>query len=133
MDDWMKEWPVLDILDFAVATVDVTKWEDGTYTVMFNLYQESKTKEPPYSGMTLCTQLGGKTLGEVYNSVMAILESGILGGIDVSASGTMWDADGNEIASINWNDYGQSHDDDDDSDIDISDNAFKIRGNTTLQ
>lgn len=108
--EFLKTWPVLDTLDFDTVTVDVTQWEEEEYTVSFNFYQAKLPDEPPYSGYTLCTQIGGESIMECYMKVLMLLELGMFDGINVSVDGTLWDGEGNEISEIDWREYDDEFD-----------------------
>ena len=103
--EFLKSWPVLDTLDFDTVTVDVTQWEEDEFTVSFNFYQAKEPDEPPYSGYTLCTQIGGENIMECYMKVVMLLQLGMFDGINVSVDGTLWDGEGNEIGEIDWREY----------------------------
>lgn len=103
--EFLKDWPILDTLDFEGITVDVTKWNDDGYTVTLNFHEPNETGEPPFSGFSLCTQIGGDDLQEVYERVDILLASGMFDGIAVSTHGTIWNEDGDEIGEVNWNEY----------------------------
>lgn len=127
---FLKSWPVLDTLEFDNVSIDVTKWDD-VYTVMLNFYESSSIDEPPYSGFSLCTQVCGTTLEEVYGKITVLIDCGLFDGIDISAHGSIWDDSGNEIGEISWIDLDREVAVDDT--VEVGDLAFKIKGNTTLQ
>lgn len=112
----LAEWPVLDTLDFEGVSVDVTEWDKDAYTVTLNFHMASETGEPPYSGYSLCTQMGGESLREVWERVDVLLSIGFFDGVQVSSTGTIWSADGDEIGTVDWNDYAEEDDDADDED-----------------
>jgi hypothetical protein len=133
----LKQWPVFDIMEFDVVTIDATKWDDDTYTVMFNFYESKEVDEPPYGGYTLCTQIAGETLAECFERVELLLASGLFDGVNVSTHGTLWDMEGNEIEDICWTDHC---DDIEDFEIvqhgsgdDEEDDELKIPPGTTIQ
>lgn len=131
MHDFLKEWPILDTLDFEAVTFDATKWEDGTYTVIINFCEPNEADEPPYSGYSLCTQLGGTTLEQIYVKIRALIDSGLFDGIAVNGVGILWNEVGDQIDEINWLSYETSTQFPEEIEIDAQ--SFKITGNTTLQ
>lgn len=126
MNDMLDSWPVLDLLDFETVVADVTKWSDDHYTLMFNFYLPNETGEPPHKGMSLCTQVGGSTLGEVYEKIVVLVECGMFDHVDVSANGTIFSEEGDEIGEVNWMIYSTE-------DFEFPDSAFKVTGSGTLQ
>lgn len=109
----LKDWPVLDILDFEGVTVDVTEWEKDCYTATLNFHVQGE--EPPFSGFSLCTQISGESIRELYQRVDMLLSVGLFDGVELSAHGTIWSADGDEIGEINWTDYADDFDEEDEN------------------
>lgn len=113
LNNMLKEWPVMDTLDFEGVTADVTKWEDDTYTVTLNFYMPNDSGEPPHSGFSLCTQIGGESLEEVHHKLTHLMMAGLFDGIAIGAFGTIFDHEANEIGEVDWTDYDDDEDDDD--------------------
>lgn len=113
-NNFLSQWPIMDTLDFEIVTADVTRWDDNTYTATLNFCMPSESGEPPYSGMSLCTQISGDTIEEIHFKLSILIDSGLFDGIEIGATGIIWDQDGNEVGEIHWNDYIDDDDDDDD-------------------
>lgn len=118
LNNMLKEWPVMDTLDFEGVTADVTKWEDDTYTVTLNFYWPNESGEPPHSGFSLCTQIGGESLEEVHHKLTHLMIAGLFDGIAVGAVGTIFDHEANEIGEVDWTNYDEDDDEDDDDNED---------------
>lgn len=112
-----KEWDVIDLLDFQGIIIDLTKWEDGIYTVLFNYLchpENPDDENEKNSGFTICTQMSGSSVLEVYEKLNTVIEAGMFDGIEICAIGTIWDHEHNEIETINWNDFADEDDATDD-------------------
>jgi hypothetical protein len=128
-NEWLKDWPILDTVDFDTVTVDVTKWDDSTFTIMFNFYEPTETEEPPFTGFSMCTQMGGSSLQELYDKLVVLLGCGFFDNINVSANGIIWSSEGEELGEINWLDF----DTDGSLNVELGEDVFKVKGTTTLQ
>lgn len=113
------DWPVVDMTDFEVVVVDATRWEDGSYTAMFNFYHTMAEKEGEYStGFSISTHICGDTLREVYQKVTATILLGFFDGSSVQAHGTLYNENADEIAEICWHQYSDDeYDDETDDDM----------------
>jgi hypothetical protein len=107
----LNEWPIFDSIDFDLISFDCTLWKDNTYTLMINFYENGKNEEPPYSGLTMCTQINSDSLSEIYDKVSMLVELGLFDGVDVNSIGTLWDEEGNELETINWLSFEEDIDD----------------------
>lgn len=103
----LKEWHVFDPDDFDGISIDVTKWEEDLYGVVFNFYCTQENEEEPNVGFTLCTMIIGSTLQECHERIMEVLNTGMLDGIDVSSHGTLYDKEGEELQEICWNEFAE--------------------------
>jgi hypothetical protein len=112
--DKLNSWIALDTLDFQGIVCDATKWEDGTYTIIFNFFTDTcedlskldeTSEDIPYKGLTFYTQMEGESLHELYVKLSIMMEMGFFKDNIVSGHGTLWDSEGNEINEINWSDY----------------------------
>lgn len=110
-----KDWPVAQMCEFEEVTVDVTKWNDGFYTANFNFYKECS--DEGNQGFTLCTQVEGSTIRELYGKITALITLGIFDGSNVQAHGELYDEDHNELALICWHQYSDAEWDVDGGDI----------------
>lgn len=104
----LKEFPVLDTLEFEAVTVDATKWPNDTYSLMLTFWKvfpkTAEDKREP-EGMILCTHMGGETLREAYQKFELLFSSGFLSGVSVYPNGFLWDGDnGDMISEISWQD-----------------------------
>lgn len=108
----LKDWPILDMLDFEMVTFDATLWDDKTYTLMVNFYEPNDLDEPPFSGYSMCTQLNGDSLEELYEKISLLIEIGLFDGTEVGAIGTLWDEEGEELEEINWLSFEEDIDED---------------------
>ena len=109
-----KDWPVAQMGDFCEVIVDVTKWNDGAYTANFNFVHEYSDESN--SGFTLCTQVVGESIREIYQKVTMLINLGIFDGSNVQAHGELYDEDHNELALICWHQYADDEWDDDGDD-----------------
>ena len=112
-----SEWPVMDTNDFEFLEIDATRWEDNTYTAMFNFYSKIGEDEEKNSGMTICTQLHGESLQEIYMKCMILFQVGIFDGVNISNSGNLWNDEGDVIAEIDWEKESTDIDEDDGAEI----------------
>lgn len=109
-----KDWPVIDTMDFTHVEFDVTQWDDETYTLMINYYSEIAEKEgDKNSGMTMCLQLAADTLEEMHMRISALVALGMFENLEISGLGTVWDAEGEQIDEIKWNEFVLDIDEDD--------------------
>jgi hypothetical protein len=101
--DFMKEWPVVDMMDFEGVVIDATKWDSGEYTAMFNFYHKMSDREgEANSGMTLATHVGGLTLRELYLKLETLWSVGLFDGSTLSDHGRLVNENGDELAQISW-------------------------------
>lgn len=99
-------WPVIDTMDFSHVEFDITHWEDDTYTLMLNFYSDLAEKEgDTNSGLTICLQLASESLEEMHVKINGLIALGLFDQLDILGIGTIWNADGDQIGEVNWNDY----------------------------
>lgn len=108
--NFMKDWPVVETLDFEGVVIDATKWPDGGYTALFNFYHLQAEKEGDLNeGFTLTTQISGDTLRELYSKIQILVEVvGMFDGTVVSDHGRLINEEGDEIAGICWSQYSDA-------------------------
>ena len=99
-----KDWPVADMSEFCEVIVHVTKWDENAYTANFDFVSEYS--DEGNRGFTLCTQVVGASIREIYQKVTMLIGLGIFDGSNVQAHGELYDEDHNELATICWHQYG---------------------------
>jgi hypothetical protein len=115
--DFMKEWPVVDMMDFEGVVIDATKWNSGEYTALFNFYHTMAEKEgEANTGMTLATHIGGMTLRELYLKLEALWSIGLFDGSILSDHGRLINEEGDELAQISWPSFSDEEWDDETDD-----------------
>lgn len=119
----LKDWPVLETLDFRGVTIDVTQWEDSEYTATLNFHMPGE--EPPFSGYSLCTQIAGDSLEEVWERIELLLASGLLDGIDVASRGTIWGTEGEELGEVDWSQWGDHWGNEEEIEVKLEDDEDK--------
>ena len=115
--DFMKEWPILDIMDFEGVVISATRWDSGEYTAMFNFYHTMAEDGTGNTGMSLATHIGGLTLRELYLKLETLFEIGLFDGTDVDDHGTLFDERGEELATICWHQLSDDEWEEDDTDM----------------
>ena len=115
--DFMKEWPILDIMDFEGVVISATRWDSGEYTAMFNFYHTMAEDGTGNTGMSLATHIGGLTLRELYLKLETLFEIGLFDGTDVDDHGTLFDERGEELATICWHQLSDDEWQEDDTDM----------------
>jgi hypothetical protein len=116
--DFMKEWPILDIMDFEGVVISATRWDSGEYTAMFNFYHTVAEDEGgANTGMSLATHIGGLTLRELYLKLDMLFTIGLFDGTEVDDHGTLFDERGEELATICWHQLSDDEWDEDDTDM----------------
>ena len=109
-----KDWPVAYMDDFEEITVDVTRWDNGLYNAAFNFHKEYS--DDGNEGFTLCTQVVGGSIRELYDKITDLIMLGIFDGSNVQAHGNLYDTDHNELATICWHQYSDDEWDDENDD-----------------
>lgn len=120
-----KYFPVIDNTEFCGVMIDAMRHEDGVYTAMFSFFTrmgDEITKQKA-EGFCWCTQLEGENLLELYTKIDVMVDLGLFNGIRVSAEGTLYDADGVEVSTIDWNSFV-------DEDDDITEDIMQARQHT---
>jgi hypothetical protein len=121
---FMKEWPIVDMMDFESVVISATRWDSGEYTAMFNFYHTVADGEgEANSGMSLATHIGGLTLRELYLKLETLFDIGYFDGTEVEDHGQLFDERGEELATICWH---QLSDDEWDSETDDDMSALVI-------
>lgn len=94
-------FPWVDHFDFECVSIDVTKWEHGTYSCHF-VYLRENSDETASEGCIINTDIGGKTLTETWHKVKTVIETGLFGSMEVLSHGALYDENGDEIGTICW-------------------------------
>ena len=121
---FMKDWPIVDMMDFESVIISATRWDSGEYTAMFNFYHT--VADEANTGMSLATHIGGLSLRELYLKLEMLFEIGLFDGTEIEDHGRLFDEQGNELATICWH---QLSDDewDDETDDDMSALVIEVK------
>lgn len=101
--NFMTDWPIVDMLDFESVIISATRWDSGEYTAMFNFYHTvADDEDGANAGMSLATQIGGRTLRELYLKLEILFKVGLFDGTEIDDHGQLFDERGEELATICW-------------------------------
>lgn len=120
-----KDFPVIDNAEFAGIMIDAMRHEDGVYTAMFSFFTRfgDEVTKKKAEGFCWVTGVQGDNLLELYTKIDVMVELGLFAGIRVSAEGTLYDAQGAEVTTIDWNSFV-------DEDDDITEDIMRARQHT---
>ena len=107
-----KKFPMLDMCDFKMVIIDVTRAKNGTHSVVFNFFKRFADGKRRAKGLLLSTHIEGESLNEVFHKWTAIYDTGFFNGSEVSAHGHLYDHRGDMISEINWFEVADQGDED---------------------
>lgn len=106
-----KDFPITEILDFELVTIDVTKFED-CYQSHFSFFKKFKDEKGNAEGFVFIPQILGESLEEIGERIDSLIDSGFLNGINISDHGLLYNENGDEIGTVCWNSLCETFDDD---------------------